>query len=133
MNISRLSASREYVFVRLGNAPVTLWFSMLIVLPALGLSNYQLHISSLVLVYAALGMGLNIVVGLAGLLDLGYVAFYAVGAYSYAILSTVYHLPFPVTLVIGGVFAAAIGVILGWPTIRARGDYLALVTLGFGE
>ena len=96
-----------------------------------------------ILTYVMLGWGLNIVVGLAGLLDLGYVAFYAVGAYSYALLSTVY-LPiwfgdgivpwaFYVTLPLAGLLAATWGVILGFPVLRLRGDYLAIVTLAFGE
>lgn len=105
----------------------------LLLLPFLGISNYTLHISVLVFVYVTLGLGLNIVVGLAGLLDLGYVAFYAVGAYTYALLSAHYPLPFPLALLVGAVLAAVLGITLGWPTIRARGDYLALVTLGFGE
>ena len=80
-----------------------------------------------------LGWGLNIVVGLAGLLDLGYVAFYAVGAYSYALLATHFGWSFWTCLPLAGVFAAAAGVILGFPVLRLRGDYLAIVTLGFGE
>jgi len=108
-------------------------FAALTLLPFCDVSSYVLHISVLVFVYVTLGLGLNMVVGLAGLLDLGYVAFYAVGAYSYAILSVDYHLPFPVALIVGALLAAISGVALGWPTIRARGDYLALVTLGFGE
>jgi branched-chain amino acid transport system permease protein len=80
-----------------------------------------------------LGWGLNIVVGLAGLLDLGYVAFYAVGAYSYAIIARDLGLTFWACLPLAGVFAAFFGVILGFPVLRLRGDYLAIVTLGFGE
>jgi len=80
-----------------------------------------------------LGLGLNIVVGLAGLLDLGYVGFYAVGAYSYALLSHYYGLGFWVCLPIAGLMAAFFGFILGFPVLRLRGDYLAIVTLGFGE
>ena len=80
-----------------------------------------------------LGWGLNVVVGLAGLLDLGYVAFYAVGAYSYALLATHYGLSFWVLLPIAGVFAASWGIALGFPVLRLRGDYLAIVTLAFGE
>jgi len=101
--------------------------------PLTGPSNYLLHVIVLVFVYVSLGMGLNIVVGFAGLLDLGYVAFYAVGAYSYALLSLHYQIPFIPALLVGAGLAALIGVLLGWPTIRTRGDYLALVTLGFGE
>lgn len=87
----------------------------------------------LILTYVMLGWGLNIVVGLAGLLDLGYVAFYAVGAYSYALLSTQWGLGFWSVLPIAGMMAAAFGIILGFPVLRLRGDYLAIVTLGFGE
>jgi branched-chain amino acid transport system permease protein len=108
-------------------------FLTLALLPLLGFSNYTLHVCVLVFVYVTLSLGLNVVVGLAGLLDLGYVAFYAIGAYTYALLSAHYHLPFPLSLLLGAALAAAAGVVLGWPTIRARGDYLALVTLGFGE
>ncbi len=86
-----------------------------------------------VLIYVMLGWGLNIVVGLAGLLDLGYVAFYAVGAYSYALLSLNFGLNFWVCLPLAGLFAALFGILLGAPTLRLRGDYLAIVTLGFGE
>ena len=80
-----------------------------------------------------LGWGLNIVVGLAGLLDLGYVAFYAVGAYSYALLSTTFGLSFWICLPLAGLLAAMWGVILGFPVLRLRGDDLAIVTLAFGE
>ena len=89
-----------------------------------------------VLIYVLLGVGLNMVVGYAGLLDLGYVAFYAIGAYSYAILASDQfdiHLPFEFILVIGGCLAGLAGVLLGIPVLRLRGDYLAMVTLGFGE
>jgi branched-chain amino acid transport system permease protein len=86
-----------------------------------------------ILIYVMLAWGLNIVVGLAGLLDLGYVAFYAVGAYSYAILSLNFGLSFWVLLPLAGILAAFWGVILGFPVLRLRGDYLAIVTLAFGE
>ncbi|AZH16480.1 high-affinity branched-chain amino acid ABC transporter permease LivM [Brucella melitensis] len=86
-----------------------------------------------ILIYVMLAWGLNIVVGLAGLLDLGYVAFYAVGAYSYAILSSYFGLSFWVLLPIAGLLAATWGIILGFPVLRLRGDYLAIVTLAFGE
>ena len=86
-----------------------------------------------ILIYVMLAWGLNIVVGLAGLLDLGYVAFYAVGAYSYAILSDDFGLSFWALLPIAGILAATWGVILGFPVLRLRGDYLAIVTLAFGE
>ena len=86
-----------------------------------------------ILIYVMLAWGLNIVVGLAGLLDLGYVAFYAIGAYSYALLSSYFGLSFWVLLPLSGILAALWGVILGFPVLRLRGDYLAIVTLAFGE
>jgi branched-chain amino acid transport system permease protein len=86
-----------------------------------------------ILIYVMLGWGLNIVVGLAGLLDLGYVAFYAVGAYSYALLATTFGLSFWICLPLAGILAALWGMILGFPVLRLRGDYLAIVTLAFGE
>lgn len=86
-----------------------------------------------ILIYVMLGWGLNIVVGLAGLLDLGYVAFYAVGAYSTALLSTTYGFSFWLCLPLAGIFAAFWGILLGFPVLRLRGDYLAIVTLAFGE
>ncbi|SBV93846.1 leucine/isoleucine/valine transporter subunit; membrane component of ABC superfamily [uncultured Alphaproteobacteria bacterium] len=96
-------------------------------------SRYTVDIATTFLIYVMLGWGLNIVVGLAGLLDLGYVAFYAVGAYSYALLSTEFGWSFWVCLPLAGLFAASFGVMLGFPVLRLRGDYLAIVTLGFGE
>ncbi|MEZ5788591.1 MAG: high-affinity branched-chain amino acid ABC transporter permease LivM [Xanthobacteraceae bacterium] len=86
-----------------------------------------------ILIYVMLGFGLNIVVGLAGLLDLGYVAFYAVGAYSYALIAKTFGLSFFTLLPIAGMLAALWGIILGFPVLRLRGDYLAIVTLAFGE
>ncbi len=96
-------------------------------------STYQTNIMTTALMYVVLGLGLNIVVGVAGLLDLGYVAFYAVGAYSYALLNLHFDLGFWAVLPIGGLFAAFLGILLGFPVLRLRGDYLAIVTLGFGE
>ena len=86
-----------------------------------------------ILIYVMLGWGLNIVVGLAGLLDLGYVAFYAVGAYAYALLATHFGLSFWLLLPLAGILAAMWGIMLGFPVLRLRGDYLAIVTLAFGE
>jgi branched-chain amino acid transport system permease protein len=86
-----------------------------------------------ILIYVMLGWGLNIVVGLAGLLDLGYVAFYAVGAYAYTLLAINFGLSFWICLPIAGILAACWGMILGFPVLRLRGDYLAIVTLAFGE
>jgi len=96
-----------------------------------GRSNIDL--ATLVLIYIMLAIGLNIVVGLAGLLDLGYVGFYAVGAYTYGLLYTYFGFSFWQALPIAGLFAAITGWLLGYPVLRLRGDYLAIVTLGFGE
>lgn len=96
-------------------------------------SSYQTNIMTTALIYVMLGLGLNIVVGLAGLLDLGYVAFYAVGAYSYALLNHHFGLGFWTILPVGGLLGALFGILLGFPVLRLRGDYLAIVTLGFGE
>ena len=93
------------------------------------IDNYGIQI----LIYVMLGWGLNIVVGLAGLLDLGYVAFYAVGAYAYALLATNYGVSFWLCLPLAGILAAFWGILLGFPVLRLRGDYLAIVTLAFGE
>ena len=94
------------------------------------------RITNLAILYILLSLGLNIVVGFAGLLDLGYIAFYAVGAYVYALLASPHfnlHLPFWAILPIGALVACMFGVLLGAPTLKLRGDYLAIVTLGFGE
>jgi branched-chain amino acid transport system permease protein len=114
---------------------VALAFPILIYLIQGGLneSRYWVDLGILILTYVMLGWGLNIVVGLAGLLDLGYVAFYAVGAYSYALLSTTFGWSFWVCLPLAGILAAFWGIILGFPVLRLRGDYLAIVTLAFGE
>ena len=96
-------------------------------------NRYLIDLGILILTYTMLGLGLNIVVGLAGLLDLGYVAFYAVGAYSYALLAHHFGLSFWICLPVAGILAAFAGVLLGFPVLRLRGDYLAIVTLGFGE
>ncbi len=96
-------------------------------------NRYILDLSIQILTYVMLGWGLNIVVGLAGLLDLGYVAFYAVGAYSYALLAQNFDLSFWICLPLAGILAAFWGILLGFPVLRLRGDYLAIVTLAFGE
>ena len=96
-------------------------------------SMYQTNIMINALIYIMLGLGINIVVGLAGLLDLGYVAFYAVGAYTYALLNYHFGLGFWLALPMGAAMGALFGILLGYPVLRLRGDYLAIVTLGFGE
>ncbi|WP_025037251.1 high-affinity branched-chain amino acid ABC transporter permease LivM [Bradyrhizobium sp. DOA9] len=113
-------------------APALLIFTLLV--PVIFYNQrYILDLAILVLTYVMLGWGLNVVVGLAGLLDLGYVAFYAVGAYSYALLATNFGWSFWICLPLAGILAAFWGVLLGFPVLRLRGDYLAIVTLAFGE
>ena len=122
------------------------WFApfgigFVLVYPALsiGLAGFQGSVKWIdnfgiqILIYVMLGLGLNIVVGLAGLLDLGYVAFYAVGAYSYALLAKTFGFSFFMLLPLAGCLAAFWGILLGFPVLRLRGDYLAIVTLAFGE
>jgi branched-chain amino acid transport system permease protein len=102
----------------------------------LGLGRTWVRILDFTLLYVMLALGLNIVVGYAGLLDLGYIAFYAVGAYLYALLASPHfglHLPFWALLPLGALLAGLFGMLLGAPTLKLRGDYLAIVTLGFGE
>ena len=113
-------------------APALLIFTVLV--PVIFYNQrYILDLAILVLTYVMLGWGLNVVVGLAGLLDLGYVAFYAVGAYSYGLLATNFGWSFWICLPLAGILAAFWGVLLGFPVLRLRGDYLAIVTLAFGE
>ncbi len=120
-------------------APFALGFVLVYPALVLGLSGFQGatkwidNFGIQILIYVMLGLGLNIVVGLAGLLDLGYVAFYAVGAYSYALLAKTFGLSFFALLPLAGILAAFWGMLLGFPVLRLRGDYLAIVTLAFGE
>ncbi|MEP6996185.1 MAG: ABC transporter ATP-binding protein [Betaproteobacteria bacterium] len=124
--------------------PLRVWAGVALVAIALGVLPFVaalagqawVRILNFAMVYTMLALGLNIVVGFAGLLDLGYIAFYAVGAYTYALLASPQfgiHLPFWVILPIGAAIACLFGVLLGAPTLKLRGDYLAIVTLGFGE
>ncbi|VVD60245.1 leucine/isoleucine/valine transporter permease subunit [Pandoraea terrae] len=103
-----------------------------LVWPFIG-SRGAVDVATLALIYAILGLGLNIVVGFAGLLDLGYVGFYAVGGYTYALLNQYFGLSFWECLPIAALMSATFGFLLGFPVLRLRGDYLAIVTLGFGE
>ncbi len=117
---------------------ITLIAVALIALPFVAAMGGQawVRILNFAILYAFLALGLNIVVGFAGLLDLGYIAFYAVGAYLWALLASPHfglHLPFWVILPLGALVAGAAGALLGAPTLKLRGDYLAIVTLGFGE
>jgi branched-chain amino acid transport system permease protein len=125
---------------KLGKYAMPVFLILAVVLPFLLMSAYgsrgsrqYLDLAILVTTYVMLGWGLNIVVGLAGLLDLGYVAFYAVGAYSYALLAQYFGFSFWICLPLAGILAAFWGIILGFPVLRLRGDYLAIVTLAFGE
>ncbi|RWX78902.1 high-affinity branched-chain amino acid ABC transporter permease LivM [Neorhizobium lilium] len=108
-------------------------FLSLLIVGKQGSLKYVDNFGIQILIYVMLAWGLNIVVGLAGLLDLGYVAFYAVGAYSYALLSSHFGFSFWILLPLSGIFAALWGIMLGFPVLRLRGDYLAIVTLAFGE
>ncbi len=108
-------------------------FLLLIIALPWTLDRYSTDVLVITGIYIMLALGLNVVVGFAGLLDLGYVAFYAVGAYSYALLNSWYGLSFWPALGVGVASSALFGIILGIPVLRLRGDYLAIVTLGFGE
>ncbi len=113
---------------------IPLCLAMLVAIPFSPFAtNYLIQIMSLTCIYVMLGTGLNIVVGLAGLLDLGYVAFYAVGAYGYALLAKHVGINFWEAVPIMAALAATAGCVLGFPVLRMHGDYLAIVTLGFGE
>ncbi len=115
--------------------PITLvGIGFAVALPFLPFSSrYLIDLGTTVLIYVMLGWGLNVVVGLAGLLDLGYVAFYAVGAYTFGLLAQDLGFTFWEALPFSGLVAASFGIVLGFPVLRLRGDYLAIVTLGFGE
>ena len=116
--------------------PTQIWIvamlALALIFPMLT-GRYGQDVAINVLVYICLGLGLNIVVGLAGMLDLGYIAFYGVGAYTYALLSIHYQTSFWLSLPVAATTACLAGCIIGYPTLRMRGDYLAIVTLGFGE
>ncbi len=130
--------------VRIKRHPAALWVGFALIGAALAVLPFVLgmqgqtwvRVVNTALLYVMLALGLNIVVGFAGLLDLGYIAFYAVGAYTYALLASPHfdiHLPFWIILPIGFLVACVFGVLLGAPVLKLRGDYLAIVTLGFGE
>jgi len=127
-------ASLKRSAARLTNYAAAAFLGFALIVPIVFYGNrYLLDLGILILTYTMLGFGLNIVVGLAGLLDLGYVAFYAVGAYSYALIAQYFGLSFWICLPLAGILAAFAGILLGFPVLRLRGDYLAIVTLGFGE
>ncbi|MEE4364137.1 MAG: branched-chain amino acid ABC transporter permease [Desulfotignum sp.] len=131
-----LSRARSRIQTRAVAIPNWSWQVGLIVVAyflPLFADRYGTDVAINVLIYICLGLGLNIMVGLCGLLDLGYIAFYGVGAYAYALLNSIYGLGFWVCLPFSAFFACLAGAIVGYPTLRMRGDYLAIVTLGFGE
>jgi branched-chain amino acid transport system permease protein len=124
--VARLSAAAKT------SGPAARAVALILLLAApLALNNYVLDVLTLAWLYVVLALGLQTTVGLAGLLDLGYAAFYAIGAYAYALASTALGVPFWLGLPLGALVAAAFGVLLGTITLRLRGDYLAIVTLGF--
>ena len=116
--------------VLLGAAAIALVFPWLV---SSGQDFYHVNVMVSALIFVVLGLGLNITVGLAGLLDLGYIAFFAVGAYTYALLSKNFDLGFWACLPLGGLMSMLFGMVLGFPILRLRGDYLAIVTLGFAS
>ncbi len=131
-----LRQTREKAAQTAKSLPNWSWLAAALVLALLFPSftgRYGQDVAINVLVYICLGLGLNIVVGLAGMLDLGYIAFYGVGAYTYGLLSIHYGLSFWLALPVAATTACVAGCIVGYPTLRMRGDYLAIVTLGFGE
>jgi branched-chain amino acid transport system permease protein len=126
----------ERITERLSQYPKLYTLGILLVLASvfpLLANNYMIDVGITCLIYVCLGLGLNIVVGLCGLLDLGFIAFYAVGAYTYSLLNLNFGLNFWACLPVGIVVGMTAGCIIGYPTLKMRGDYLAIVTLGFGE
>jgi branched-chain amino acid transport system permease protein len=132
------------VFARIRRDPRLKWLGVALIAATLlalpfalaSVGTAWVRITNFAILFSLLALGLNIVVGFAGLLDLGYIAFYAVGAYTYALLASPHfnlHLPWWAILPIGAAVACVFGVLLGTPTLKLRGDYLAIVTLGFGE
>ena len=134
--IRALSGPREAAGRLISAIPIQAWIGAALVLACiypLFTGRYAQDVATNVLIYICLGLGLNVVVGLAGMLDLGYIAFYGVGAYTYALLNLHYGMSFWVCLPISAALACIAGCIIGYPTLRIRGDYLAIVTRGFGE
>jgi branched-chain amino acid transport system permease protein len=128
----RPTAYTAFLTSRRRRAGLGLILAFMVVLPFVG-SPYLVNIMTAALIYITLGLGLNVVVGVSGLLNLGYVAFYAIGAYTYALLGHYLGWSFWVCLPLGGLLSTLMGLILGFPIIRLSGDYLAIVTLSFGE
>ena len=131
-----LSRARNNIKTISEKVPGWFWITFLLVFFCIYptfTNRYAQDVAINVLIYICLGLGLNIVIGLAGMLDLGYIAFYGVGAYTYALLNVNFGMSFWVCLPFAAFFACIAGCIIGYPTLRMRGDYLAIVTLGFGE
>jgi len=131
-----LGNTRDKINTASSKVPFWIWWVIVLAI-ALAYPNftsrYAQDVAIMVLIYICLGLGLNIVIGLAGMLDLGYIAFYGVGAYTYALLNVNFGIGFWLALPVAATTAAIAGCIIGYPTLRMRGDYLAIVTLGFGE
>lgn len=130
--LQKTMAARLLEDPKLYRPAMALGLALCVIFP-LVFSTYQTNILISALIYVVLGLGLNITVGLAGLLDLGYVAFFAVGAYSYSLLYEHFGITFWLALPMGAAIGALFGLVLGFPILRLRGDYLAIVTLGFGS
>ena len=131
-----LAPTRKQIKDKLTAVPVKYYIIALLgfaVIYPMVANRYLVDVGITCLIYIVLGLGLNIVVGLAGLLDLGYIAFYAVGAYTYSLLNLNFGIPFWFCIPIGIGFGCIAGCIIGYPTLKMRGDYLAIVTMGFGE
>ncbi|MEF2145046.1 MAG: branched-chain amino acid ABC transporter permease [Desulfovibrionaceae bacterium] len=131
-----MEAVRDKLAAPVGRVPGWVWYLIVIAFffAVPQFTERRVHdVLIQVMVYVCLGMGLNVVIGLCGLLDLGFIAFYGVGAYTYALLSLNYNVSFWLALPVAGFLAMIAGCIIGYPTLRMRGDYLAIVTLGFGE
>jgi branched-chain amino acid transport system permease protein len=138
-NVRQWLGRHRSISIIIGMSVITAILPLLVTLPPLnGFNAQRVWIDSFATagIFVLLALGLNMVVGFAGLLDLGYAAFFAIGAYTYAFAASSFtgqHLPFWVMLLVGALVAAVFGILLGAPTLRLRGDYLAIVTLGFGE
>ncbi len=131
-----LAGLRDTVGQASGKVPTWIWIIILLAVAfcyPFFTGRYAQDVATNVMIYICLGLGLNVVVGLAGMLDLGYIAFYGVGAYTYALLNIHFGMSFWVCLPIAATLALLAGCLIGYPTLRMRGDYLAIVTLGFGE
>lgn len=136
--MSVMFGNKEKIFLIKKLIQNTLWVRLALVVlavcfPLLVHDKYFIDLGTMIGLYIVLALGLNIIVGYAGLLDLGYAAFWAIGSYTTAIMTTRFHMSFWITIPFAVIFAGIAGIVIGWPTLRLRSDYLAIVTLGFGE